>query len=188
MVISQIQRLVLNGAPKFGPHLCGRGGLSFLVRGKGRYPTQISHRMLENSISHSVISMICIIEPPKHHSIRGTLETFSNILRVSAGVCPHFLRQAPSVFNSSNQSKEKVFKMHLHWIGKKMKGQEKSISDKFPHKYNNYIYAITSNVVKYVIQTINLKDWAWVQAWTGVLLKLPVLNCEWWLRQNKVTA
>jgi hypothetical protein len=45
-----------------------------------------------------------------------------------------------------------------------MKGQEKSISDKFPHKYNNYIYAITSNVVKYVIQTINLKDWAWVQA------------------------
>ena len=115
-------------------------------------------------------------------NIQQHFESFSGCLpsrfAPSAICCNHF-------FNSSNQSKEKVFKMHLHWVCKKMKGQEKSISDKFPHKYNNYIYAITSNVVKYVIQTINLKDWAWVQAWTGVLLKLPVLNWRWMVIEAK---
>ena len=44
---------------KFGPHpggsYGGRRGLSFLVEGKGRQWTQISHRKLKNSISYSVV-------------------------------------------------------------------------------------------------------------------------------------
>ena len=43
----------------FGPHPGGsygvRGGLSFLVEGKGRLWTQISHRKLKNSISRGVV-------------------------------------------------------------------------------------------------------------------------------------
>ena len=50
--------LVLCSAPKFGPHpggsYGGQGGLSFYVGGKGRQWTQISHRKLKNSISHSM--------------------------------------------------------------------------------------------------------------------------------------
>ena len=51
--------LVLCNAPKFGPHpggsYGGQGGLSFYVGGKGRQLTQISHRKLKNSISHSMV-------------------------------------------------------------------------------------------------------------------------------------
>ena len=65
--------LVLCSAPKFGPHpggsYGGRGGLSFYVGGKGRQWTQISHRKLKNSISHSVV--ILASEPDT--MLRGSL-------------------------------------------------------------------------------------------------------------------
>ena len=57
--------LVLCNAPKFGPHpggsYGGRGGLSFYVGRKGRQWTQISHRKLKKSISHSMV--IWVQEP-----------------------------------------------------------------------------------------------------------------------------
>ena len=48
--------MVLNGAPKFGPHPKGSyEGLLFYVGAKGRQRSQISHRKLEISISHEVV-------------------------------------------------------------------------------------------------------------------------------------
>ena len=51
--------LVLNGAPKFGPHpggsYGGQGDLSFYVGAKGRQWSQISHRKLKISISNGVV-------------------------------------------------------------------------------------------------------------------------------------
>ena len=76
--------LVLCSAPEFGPHpggsYGGQGGLSFFVGAKGRQWSQISHRKLKISISHSMV--IWLQEPDgmlKVREVFGIFRTFCSL-------------------------------------------------------------------------------------------------------------